>query len=72
MKAATVTKALTAAVLLAAPVVLQAKVTSRQGAEVGESERQAAIGGLIAIFAAAGAVAGGALAIAGAETPTSA
>ncbi len=72
MRAATFTKILTAAVLIAAPIMVQAKVTSREGASVRDSERQAAIGSLLAIFAAAGAVAGGALAITGEETPTSA
>lgn len=68
MKAATFTKLIAAAVLVAAPMVSHA----REGASIGKNEKQAGIGSLFAIFAVTAAVAGGALALTGEETPTSA
>ena len=68
MKTATFTKILAITVLVAAPMALQA----RESANVGKAEKQAGIGSLLAIFAAAAAVAGGVVALSGGETPTSA
>ena len=68
MTAANLTKILAISILVAAPMALQA----REAASVEKAEKQAGIGSLLAIFAAAAVVAGGALALSGGETPTSA
>jgi len=67
MTAANLTKILAISILVAAPMALQA----RESASVDKAEKLAGSGTLLAILAVV-AAAGGAVALSGGETPTSA